>query len=118
MSDRVSGGAPAGRPGLRGEFRPSYRPEKKAANLPEMKQLGVIAAGCAAAVLLVVGGMELVGRHHGGIPVVMAPDGPVRIKPADAGGMKVNGADMIGPDGTQSLGPAAEEPQIDALRAP
>jgi len=116
MSDRI-GGAPAGRPGLRGEFRPSYRPQKKPADLLELKQLGMIAGGCAAAVLLVIGGVELVGRHHGGIPVVMAPEGPVRIKPLDAGGMKVNGADMIKPDGTQSLGPAAEEPQINALRS-
>jgi hypothetical protein len=116
MSDRVSV-TPAGRPGLRGEFRPSYRPQKNTARLPDIRQLGIIAACCAGAGLLVAGAVELAGHRHTGLPVVMAPEGPVRIKPLDAGGMKLNGTDMIGPDGTQSLGPAAEEPQIDALRA-
>jgi hypothetical protein len=42
----------------------------------------------------------------------------VRVKPVDAGGMQVTGADFNpGGDANQALAPAAEQPQINALRA-
>jgi hypothetical protein len=58
------------------------------------------------------------GHRHHGIPVIEAEAGPVRIKPDNAGGMQVTGADLgLGIGTTQALAPAAEQPQINALRA-
>ena len=52
------------------------------------------------------------------MPVVQPDIGPVRIKPLDPGGMKFSGAD-IGTSGRAGpqLAPAAEQPEIAALKA-
>jgi hypothetical protein len=114
MSDRIN---PQG-PRLRADFRPSYRPEKPGAALAELSRIGVVAAGLVALVALSIGGMKLLGHRHAGVPIVEAPAGPVRVKPLDAGGMKLTGAEFnAAPDGAQALGPAAEQPEINALRA-
>jgi len=102
-------------------FRPSYRPSKPAsagAMDPDMKRMGVVAAGIGGVIALLVGGSMLIGPRHHGVPVIEAVAGPVRIKPQDAGGMKVTGADFgLGTGTTQTLAPAAEQPQINALKA-
>ena len=99
-------------------FRPSYRPAKAAGFDPDMKRMGMIAAGIAGVVALAVGAGSLMGTRHHGVPVIEADAGPVRIKPADAGGMQVTGADLgLGIGSTQTLAPVAEQPQINALRA-
>jgi hypothetical protein len=115
MSDRIN---PQG-PRLRADFRPSYRPEKPGADLNDLRRIGIVAAGLAGIVALSVGGMKLLGQRHEGVPTVEAPAGPVRVKPLDAGGLKLTGAELsAGPDGAQqALGPAAEQPEINALRA-
>ncbi len=60
----------------------------------------------------------LLGSRHHGVPVIAPEAGPVRIKPADPGGMKVTGAELGPANGTgQALAPAAEQPEIATLRA-
>jgi hypothetical protein len=99
-------------------FRPSYRPAKAAGFDPDMKRMGMIAAGIFGVVVLGVGAVSLMGARHHGVPVIEAQAGPVRMKPADAGGMQVTGADLgLGIGTTQTLAPVAEQPQINALRA-
>jgi hypothetical protein len=115
MSDRVNPGVG----GLRGEFRPSYRPQKPAAPvLPDMRGIG-LAALCGGTILAAsVSVVMLFSHRHAGVPVIEAQAGPVRVKPADAGGMKLNDSDLaIGPAATQALAPPPEQPQIRELRA-
>jgi hypothetical protein len=118
MSDRVNDRSTLAARRLRANARPSYLPEKPKSSLPGVFQLATVAACSAGVTLAAFGGMSLFPRHPGGVPVIEAPPGPVRVKPADAGGMKLTGTDMVvGGPGTQALGPAAEQPAIDALRA-
>jgi hypothetical protein len=101
-------------------FRPSYRPARRQPTAfdPELKRLGLIAAGIAGIIALVFAVSSLTGHRHHGVPVIEAEAGPVRIKPENAGGMQVTGADLgLGIGTTQALAPAAEQPQINALRA-
>lgn len=100
-------------------FRPSYRPVKPAPGMdPALKRFGLIAAGLGGALALVLGGGSLLGTRHHGVPVIEAEAGPVRIKPENAGGMQVTGADFaMGAGAVQVLAPSAEQPQINALRA-
>lgn len=111
---------PATMGGDRASFRPSYRPERPAGGMldADMKRLGLLAAGLGGGLALLVGLSSLFGHHHHGTPVIEADAGPVRVKPENPGGMQVTGADMsLGNGSTQVLAPAAEEPQISALRA-
>jgi hypothetical protein len=100
-------------------FRPSYRPVKRAPGIdPALKRLGMIAAGLAGAMVLALGASSLLGPRHHSVPVIEPEAGPVRIKPENAGGMQVTGADFaMGPGTTQTLAPTAEQPQINALKA-
>jgi hypothetical protein len=100
-------------------FRPSYRPQKSAGGFdPDMKRMGLVAAGIGGALTVVVGITMLAGHHHHGVPVIEADAGPVRIKPLNAGGEQFTGADTgATASTTQALAPAAEQPQINALRA-
>ena len=100
-------------------FRPSYRPAKQAAGMDkDIKRLGVVAACIGGGIALLAGGSSLLGHRHRGVPVIEADAGPVRIKPTDAGGMQVTGADLgLGVGSAQTLAPVAEQPQINALRA-
>jgi hypothetical protein len=114
MSDQLS----VRHPGLRAEPRPSYRPVQKAGIDPDMRRLGIVAAWCVGAVALVGGAATLLGSRQHGVPVIAPEAGPVRIKPADPGGMKVTGAELGTANGTgQALAPAAEQPEIATLRA-
>jgi hypothetical protein len=100
-------------------FRPSYRPVKPAPGMdPALKRLGLILAALGGMAALAIGAGSLLGARHHGIPVIEAEAGPVRVKPENAGGMQVTGADFaMGPGTTQTLAPSAEQPQINALRA-
>ena len=104
MSDRI------------GFARPSYRPEPASGFDPDMRRMAIIAAGLGGALFLVVATMSMFHRTHHGVPVIEALSGPVRVKPADPGGMKVMGADDAAP-GAEKLAPEAERPQIAALHA-
>lgn len=102
-------------------FRPSYRPQPRAAGGmdPELKRMGLLAAGVGGVLALLVGGGLLMrpGRH--GVPVIEAEAGPVRIKPVNPGGMQVTGAELGGgpATGEPKLAPAAERPELDTLKA-
>jgi len=117
MSDQAG----AGKAPLQADFRPSYRPERPAPGLgmdPDMRRMGMMAAGVGGALMLLLGLSMLMHHAHRGVPVIDAQDGPVRIKPADRGGMTVTGAD-IGASAGQGprLAPEAEKPEIQALKA-
>src|ERR1700733_6225098 len=107
---------------LQADFRPSYRLERPAPSLgmdPDMRRMGMLAAGVGGALALLFGLSMLM--HHGrqGVPVIDAQEGPVRIKPVDRGGMTVTGAEIGGGAVGQGpkLAPAAEKPEIQALKA-
>jgi hypothetical protein len=81
-------------------------------------------AGSLGTVLVVLIGISMFsGRHSGEVPVVTADGRPIREKPANPGGMKVDGADNDvfsgGADtGNARLAAAPEAPNAQALRGP
>jgi hypothetical protein len=91
---------------------------------PGMRRLIIIAGGIGGALLLIVGAWSLGGGHSHGVPVVDAPSGPLRVKPANPGGMQVTGADdpILSGDGgakqPEALAPPPETPEPGALRTP
>jgi hypothetical protein len=97
--------------------RPSYRPETTPGIDPDMRRMALVAAGFGGAVALVIGAFSLSHHVHHGVPVIEPMAGPVRVKPADPGGMKVAGAEDDAAVGTEKLAPPPEEPELHALRA-
>ena len=96
----------------------SYR--RHAAESDGGRRLLIIGGGVAAALLLLVGAMSL-GRHgSGGVPVVRADPRPVRVRPADPGGMHISGTgddELIGDTGrNDALAAPDERPNLAALR--
>lgn len=85
------------------------------------KVLLFTAAGLGGLLLAGLGGWALSGRHAAVIPVIEADSRPVRVKPENAGGLQVAGADeqVMGGRGSriQGLAPPAEVPAAQALRA-
>jgi cell division septation protein DedD len=78
--------------------------------------LGVVLAG-------LIGASSLLGRRSGEVPVVTADSRPIREKPANPGGMKIEGAEndvfSAGSDTTNArLAPASESPNAKALQIP
>jgi len=100
-----------------GFARPSYRPQRSGGIDPDLLRMAMVAVAICGALGLVVGGSSLLHRAHHGVPVIEPLAGPVRIKPADPGGMKVMGADDAAPSTAEKLAPPPERPQIAALRA-
>lgn len=83
------------------------------------RKLALVAGGLGALLVLMVGGWSLLGHRPAGIPVLGPPPGPVRVKPADPGGMQLMGAQVAqtnGP-GAQALAPGPEEAAPQALEA-
>ena len=70
---------------------------------------------------MVVGGWSMIGHHSGAVPVVQAESGPIRVKPANPGGMQITGANEDILSGTDTnggkLAPPPEVPEPQALRA-
>jgi hypothetical protein len=100
-----------------GFARPSYRPQRSGGIDPDLLRMAMVAVAICGALGLVVGASSLLHRAHHGVPVIEPLAGPVRIKPADPGGMKVMGADDAAPSTAEKLAPPPERPQIAALRA-
>ncbi len=97
--------------------RPSWRPEAPAGGIdPDMRRMAIVAAGFGGALALIIGAFSLSHRVHHGVPVILAQTGPVRIKPADPGGMKVAGAEEVNA-GAERLAPEPEKPALHALHA-
>ena len=90
---------------------------------PMTKRLALISCGLGGALIVVIGGWSMLGHHSATIPVVQADSGPIRVKPANPGGMQVAGAndDILSGGGNgavDKLAPAPETPDPQALRAP
>ncbi len=103
---------------------PTYRvPRRRQGMDPGTRRLALIAGGLGAALIVVVGGWELLGHGSTTVPVVQAENRPIRLKPDNPGGMQVAGANEdILSGGTESatgkLAPPPESPAPQALRAP
>lgn len=103
---------------------PTYRvPRHRRGMDPLTKRLVVISCGLGVTMLVVVGGWSMLSHHSGTIPVVQADSGPMKVKPANPGGMQIAGAndDAGSGDGSGAggkLAPPPETPAPQALRAP
>lgn len=101
-------------------YRASYRAQPGGTDGMTRKLL-IAAVGLGGVLLAGMGGWALLGRHSGPVPVVEADTRPLRVKPENAGGMQVAGADeqVMGEQsrGAQAMAPRAEAPAPQALRA-
>jgi hypothetical protein len=101
---------------------PGYRsaPQRRAA---EARRLMLVVGGIAAVLVLGVGGYFVAtGSGPEGVPVIQAPATPVKIKPADPGGLDVNAQTSAllggsGVAGDDNVAPAPEAPDPAALAA-
>ena len=101
---------------------PTYRVPRHRGMDPATRRLALIAGGIGGTLLLIVGGWSLLGGGPHGVPVVQPAAGPVRVKPANPGGLQVAGThnDIFsgGSDTTvDKLAPPPEVPDPQALRA-
>src|ERR1700733_13559316 len=90
---------------------------------PNTRRLVLFAGGVGAVLAALIGASALMGRHSGEVPVVTADSRPVREKPVNPGGLKVDGAEndvfSAGSDTSDSrLAAAPESPDAKAFRAP
>ena len=103
---------------------PSYRVSRKRPGMdPNSRNLALIAGGIGGLLLALVGVWSVAGGHQGGVPVIAADARPLKVKPADPGGLRVAGEheSIMGPAGAgggrASLAPAPEVPALQALKA-
>lgn len=83
--------------------------------------MAIVAGGIAVVLAVLVGASSLTGRRGAEVPVVMADTRPIRVKPENPGGMKIDGAENDvfsgGSDNSNArLAPPAETPDTKALR--
>jgi cell division septation protein DedD len=88
---------------------------------PDTRRLVMFAGGLGAVLVMLIGASAMIGHRSTGVPVVTADTSPIRVKPANPGGMKIDGAENDvfsgGSDTADSkLAPAAENPDAKALR--
>ncbi len=103
---------------------PTYRVARARVMDPATKRLALIAAGLGSALLAVVGVWSVNGHRTGGssVPVIEPPPGPMRVKPANPGGMQLAPGDEIfaqgsgGDNSADKLAPPPETPDPQALR--
>ncbi len=104
---------------------PSYRVplQPRRRHDPATRMRLMIAASLAAVVVAWFAGSTLLGGGSGQVPIVQAESGPMRVKPADPGGLQIPGADNAifssnGGDGEDKLAPPPQTPDLQALRGP
>lgn len=104
----------------------SYRNRRREPAIdPLMRKIALVAGGIATLIILVAliwGGMKP-GMGFGPPPVIKPPPGPLRVVPANPGGLTVPGANqqiMSGQNATvpASLAPATPAPDISAFQGP
>ncbi len=84
------------------------------------RRLALIAGGIGTLLVATVGGWSLLGhRPGGGIPLIAPPPGPVRVRPADPGGMQLMPGQVAQVNGpaAQALAPGPEAAAPQALQA-
>lgn len=98
---------------------PSYRVNRQRGPEPATQRMMWIAGGLTGALVLIALLWSSVGHHGGGVPVVQADQRPVRVKPANPGGMQIPGLGAdVGSSGdgtTDKLAPPPETPDPAAL---
>jgi hypothetical protein len=87
---------------------------------PDTRRLVMFAGGLGAVLVALIGASALIGHHSSEVPVITADSRPIRVKPDNPGGMKIDGAENDvfsgGSDTADSkLAPAAETPDAKAL---
>jgi hypothetical protein len=99
---------------------PVYRVPRRRGLDTMTRRLMLIAGGLSGALVLIVALWSSVGHHGGQVPVVQADQRPVRVKPANPGGMQIPGLSADGGAGTATasadgLAPAPETPDPQGL---
>jgi len=99
---------------------PVYRVPRRGGPEPMTRRLMLIAGGLTGALVLIIALYSSVGQHSGTVPVVQADQRPVRVKPANPGGMQIPGLSADTGTGDTStaadtLAPAPETPNPQAL---
>jgi hypothetical protein len=103
---------------------PTYRVPRHRRGIDSgTRRLAIIAGGLGGALLLLVGGWSVLGHRSTGVPVIEADSSPLRVKPANPGGLSVGGTgdDILsdGVDGsTSKLAPASEAPAPQDIKPP
>ncbi len=89
---------------------------------PATKRLALIAAGLGGTLLVVLGAWSTLSGHHASVPVIAAPDVPLRVKPDNPGGLKVSNdailSGRLSDAGGDKLAPTPEAPDPQGLKAP
>jgi hypothetical protein len=101
---------------------PTYRMPSRGMD-PATKRLGLIAAGLGGALLVLMGAWSVTGHGSGRVPLIASPAGPMRVKPANPGGMQLSANEDLYSQAHSDiadgkLAPAPEVPDPQALRQP